>query len=159
MNERKATAKFLCLLVCILALAGCDRHDKERDEAIAKAEQARVETALEELQDERDELKETLGIISENWEKANSELTVATQAHNDLLNQVNELTNEKDSAIDQSKAAEEQIERLNEQLQEKTEENQKLQATTEDLEAQIKELSEHLVEQSEDEEVADGNNV
>ena len=70
MNERKATAKFLCLLVCLLVLAGCDRSARERDEAIAEAEQAkveltRVETALEEIQSERDELKKTIAKNSE----------------------------------------------------------------------------------------------
>ena len=31
MNEKKTTAKFLVLLVCMLVLTGCDRSAKERD--------------------------------------------------------------------------------------------------------------------------------
>ena len=171
MNKRKGTVKFLCLLVCLLVLTGCDRSAKERDKALAeaeraKAELARAEATLEEIQNERDELKDNLAIISENWEKANSELISITQAHDDLLNQIDELTNERNSAIGLSKDTKEQIERLSKQLQEKTKESQEyqewvkeLQVTIEDLELQIQELSEQPVEQLEDEEVADGNNV
>ena len=57
MNDKRATIKFMCLLICLLILTGCDRSAKERDQAIAEAEQAkaelaRVETALEEIQNE-----------------------------------------------------------------------------------------------------------
>ena len=147
MNERKATAKFLCLLVCLLVLTGCDRSAKERDKAIAeakkaKAELARVEALLEEIQSER-ELKENLAAVSENWGKANSELTAVTQAHDDLLDQINKLTNERDTAVAEAEDFEAMVKKLTEQLQDKIKEVyeyeqwvKELQATIEDLEDQ-----------------------
>ncbi|MHC4462150.1 MAG: SAM-dependent methyltransferase [Planctomycetota bacterium] len=163
MNGRKLVFSLLVLLICLLALAGCDRGTKGRDKAVAeaekaKAELARVEAIIEEIQSERDELKENLATISENWEKANSELVVVTQAHDDLLDQVNELTNERDSAILQAKDAKAQAERLGEQLKEKTEELRayeewvkELQATIKDLEGQIEEIDNQSTEQSAEE--------
>ena len=126
-ERRKATAKFLCLLVCLFVLTGCDRSAKDRDKAIAEAEQAkaelaRVETALEETQSERDELKENLAAVSENWGKANSELTAVTQAHDDLLDQINKLTNERDTAVAEAKDFEAMVKKLTEQLQDKIKE-------------------------------------
>jgi len=163
MTKWKPTFEFLLLLVCLLALTGCDGSKQERDKAVeeaekAKAELARVEAIIEEIQSERYELKENLATISENWEKANSELVVVTQAHDDLLDQVNELTNERDSAILQAKDAKAQAERLGEQLKEKTEELRayeewvkELQATIKDLEGQIEEIDNQSTEQSAEE--------
>ncbi len=163
MTKWKPTFEFLLLLVCLLSLTGCDGSKQERDKAVAeaekaKAELARVEAIIEEIQSERDELKENLATISENWEKANSELVVVTQAHDDLLDQVNELTNERDSAILQAKDAKAQAERLGEQLKEKTEELRayeewvkELQATIKDLEGQIEEIDNQSIEQSAEE--------
>jgi tRNA/tmRNA/rRNA uracil-C5-methylase (TrmA/RlmC/RlmD family) len=148
MNDKKTTAKFLCLLVCLLLLTGCDRSAKERDKAIAEAEQAkaelaRVETTLEETQSERDELKETIARISEELEKTKSELLAAMQTQEEPESQLNEVTNQRDSAIEQVKNAKEQVETLSEQLKEKAKEIREykqwvkeLQATIEDLEDQ-----------------------
>jgi methylase of polypeptide subunit release factors len=139
MTKKKLTIKFLILLLCSLVLAGCDNSVEERDKAVAEAEKAKTELAqvkaeLEETQSERDELKENLATVSENWEKANSELTAVTQAHDDLLEQVNELTDERDSAIDQAKDAKATIEKEKDgDIRELVEWVKELQATTEDL--------------------------
>ena len=145
MTKKKLTIKFLILLLCSLVLAGCDNSVEERDKAVAEAEKAKTELAqvkaeLEETQSERDELKENLATVSENWEKANSELTAVTQAHDDLLEQVNELTDDRDSAIDQAKDAKATIEKLSIRLKEKDGDIRELvewvKATIEDLEDQ-----------------------
>ena len=171
MNERKVTASFLGLLVCLLILAGCDNKAEERDKAVVKAEKvkaelASAETALEKLRNERDELKGNLAIISENLEKANSELIAVNQT---LQEQVNRLTSERDSAVSQAEDARTEAGKLSEQLKEEVKGNleyqewvRELQVTIEGLEAQIKELSELPVEQVQDEmvegeEVEDGN--
>ena len=139
MTKKKLTIKFLILLLCSLVLAGCDNSVEERDKAVAEAEKAKTELAqvkaeLEETQSERDELKENLATVSENWEKANSELTAVTQAHDDLLEQVNELTDERDSAIDQAKDAKATIEKEKDgDIRELVEWAKELQATIEDL--------------------------
>ena len=166
MNKRKVAINFLCLLVCLLVLTGCDRSAKERDKALAEAEKAKaklvkIEAAFKKLQDVKDELDESFGIIYEKWEKASTELEAVTQAHNGLLVQIDELTNERDTAINQAKEFEEKVDRITPQLQEKSKENQEfqewvkeLQATIEDLESQFEESVEQL-----EEEVTDGNNV
>ena len=142
MTKKKLTIKFLILLLCSLVLAGCDNSVEERDKAVAEAEKAKTELAqvkaeLEETQSERDELKENLATVSENWEKANSELTAVTQAHDDLLEQVNELTDERDSAIDQAKDPKATIEKNKDgDISELVEWVKKLQATIEDLRGQ-----------------------
>jgi len=149
MAKGKLAIGFLILSLCSLALPGCDRSAKERDEAIAeaekaKAELARVEALLEEIQSERDELKENLAAVSENWGKADSELTAVTQAHDDLLDQINKLTNERDTAVAETGDFEAVVKKLTEQLQDKIEEVyeyeqwvKELQATIEDLEGQV----------------------
>jgi len=142
MTKWKPTFEFLLLLICLLALVGCDKAAKERDKAVAEVEKAKTELAqvkaeLEETQSERDELKENLATVSENWEKANSELTAVTQAHDDLLEQVNELTDERDSAIDQAKDPKATIEKNKDgDISELVEWVKKLQATIEDLRGQ-----------------------
>lgn len=183
MNERKVTASFLFFLACLLIFAGCDNKAEERDKAMveaekAKAELASAETALEKLQNERDELRGDLAVISENLEKGDSELITLNQT---LQEQVNRLTSERDLAVGRAEDARSEAGRFSEQLKEEVKDNQEyqgwvkeLQATIEGLEAQIKELSELPVEQIqdemveyedvadevvEDEEVADGNNV
>ena len=139
MTKKKLTIKVLILLLCSLVLAGCDNSVEERDKAVAEAEKAKTELAqvkaeLEETQSERDELKENLATVSENWEKANSELTAVKQAHDDLLEQVNELTDERDSAIDQAKDAKATIEKEKDgDIRELVEWAKELQATIEDL--------------------------
>ena len=148
MNKNKVTLNFLVLLFCLLTLTGCKNTAKERDRAIAeakkaKAELARVEALLEEIQSERDELKENLAAVSENRGKANSELTAVTQAHGDLLDQINKLTNERDTAVAKAEDLEAMVKKLTERLQGKIKEVyeyeqwvKELQATIEDLEGQ-----------------------
>jgi tRNA/tmRNA/rRNA uracil-C5-methylase (TrmA/RlmC/RlmD family) len=162
-------------------LAGCKATAKERDNAVAEAEKAKAELAkaeaiIEEIRSEREKLKEYFDIIFENWEKANSELVVVIQAHDDLLDQVKALTKERDSAIVQAKDAKlqakdaklqakdaklqardakVQVERLVERLKGKTEELRayeewvkELQATIESLEGQIIAIDNQLAKES-----------
>ena len=177
MKEKKATVKFLCLLVCLLVLIGCDRSSEERDKAIAKvgkaiaetgrakAELARVEAALGKTQSERDALEETIAEISEKLENSNSELVASLQAQEQWQAKFDELTKQHDVAIVEISKKQTTVEKLEEQLKEKTAEIseyeqwvKELQATIEYLENQIDQMSEQSAEQS-DEEVADGNNV
>ena len=166
MNKRKVIMKFLCLLICAFVLTGCDRSAKERDKAVAEAEKARaelvkMEAAFKKLQDVKDELDESFGIIYEKWEKASTELEAVTQAHNGLLVQIDELTNERDTAINQAKEFEEEVNSISSQLQEKTKENQEYQEWVKELQAAVEELESQFEEPAEqlEEDVIDGNNV
>jgi chromosome segregation ATPase len=168
MSRKKVTAKLLCLLVCLLVLTGCDRSTKEmaiEEAEKAKAELVKAEAAIKKLQNQRNQLKEDLDTVSENWRKDNSELTAIKKAHNDLLNRVGRITEEWNSAINKAGDAQEQIQELSRQLREKNQENQEyqewikeLQATIDDLENQISQMSEQFNEEL-DEEITDGNNV
>ncbi|MHC4396786.1 MAG: methyltransferase domain-containing protein [Planctomycetota bacterium] len=160
MKRRKVTLKFLCLLVCVLVLTGCDRSAKERDKAIAEAEQAkaelaRVETALEEAQNERDELKKTITKVSEELEKTRSGATTILKLYEALKIQSVELTNERDAAVAEAKDAKETVKKLSDQLKEKAEEIlefgewvKELQATIKYLKGQVEKIDNQSSEQS-----------
>ena len=170
MNQEKETTRLMCLVVCLLVLAGCNRGAKDRDKAIAEAEQARaelarVETALEETRSERDGLKENIDEIYEELEEPKSKLLAAMQTQEKLENQLIKLTNQRNSAIEQAKEAGVQVATLNKQLKERIKENQdyeewveELQENIRNLEGRIEEMEEQSIEQL-DEEVTDGNNV
>jgi ribosomal protein L11 methylase PrmA len=171
MYGRKSALKFMVLLVCPLTLVGCKNAAAERDKAVAEAERtkaklAKVKAIMEEIRSERDELKETLYTVSGNWEKANSELVVFTQAHDTLRDQVKELTKERDSAIVQATDAKAQVESLAIQLIEKTEELRayeewvkELQATINYLEGQVENVNNPWMEQSAEEASEQSNNT
>jgi ribosomal protein L11 methylase PrmA len=171
MYGRKSALKFMVLLVCPLTLVGCKNAAAERDKAVAEAERAKAKLAkvkaiMEEIRSERDELKKALYTVSGNWEKANSELVVFTQAHDTLRDQVKELTKERDSAIVQATDAKAQVESLAIQLIEKTEELREyeewvkeLQATINYLEGQVENVNNPWMEQSAEEASEQSNNT
>ncbi len=145
MNERKTTAKFLCLLVCLLTLAGCKGTAKESDKAIAeaekaKAELARVKAVLEETQSERDQLKEDMAEVSGELENTKSELIAAIQAQEQRQAEFDELTKQRDAAIAKVKETQATVEKLREQLKEKTAEIREYDGWVKELQATAKEL-------------------
>ena len=145
MNERKATAKLLCLLVCLLTLAGCKDTAKESDKAIAgaekaKAELARVKAVLEETQSERDQLKEDMAEVSGELENTKSELSAAIQAQEQRQAELDELTKQRDAAIAKVKETQATVEKLREQLKEKTAEIREYEGWVKELQATVKEL-------------------
>jgi len=164
MKKGKLTIMFLVVLGCSLILAGCDGGEKEKDEAIAEAAEARAnlakaQVALAKTEKEKDNLK--------------SELAAVTQAQEELQYQVTELTVERDAAIAKAKDAQAIVEGLREQLREKTEEireleewNKELQATIQELQGRSEQIDEQMGEElyeepneESNEGIADGNNV
>jgi tRNA/tmRNA/rRNA uracil-C5-methylase (TrmA/RlmC/RlmD family) len=184
MMRHSVILRLMPVLLCLFALASCDRSAKERDEALAevqklRAELAKSETTMEEIQDEtdklranltmtsgeledtlaeRDSLKENLSVISEELEDAKSELATAIQAYDELYEQVYELVAERNAAIAWAKDVQTTIEELSNQLREKTSQlpeleqwNMELQSTVEDIESQIEEIYQLSIEQSTEE--------
>ena len=101
MKKGKLTIMFLAVLGCSLILAGCDGGEKEKDEAIAEAAEARAnlakaQVALAKTEKEKDNLK--------------SELAAAIEARAKLQEQVSELAKGRDEAVAKAKIAEEQVE-------------------------------------------------
>lgn len=180
MMQRSAVRKLTAVLLCLLAMAGCDRSAKERDDALIEVQKLRAElvkaqTALEGIQDERDELntnytitseeledtqaerdelKESLAVISEELENTKLELATAIQAYDKLYEQIYELVADRNAAIAWVNEVQEKIEELSNQLTKKTSQlpeleqwNMELHATIEDLEAQIEEINRQSIEQ------------
>jgi len=172
MNEKKATAKFLCLLVCLVVLTGCDRSAEERNEALAEAEKAKAELAevkilLSKAQRERDGLKEEMARISEEWEQDRSKLAASVaQAEGELQEMVDRLTQERDIAIARAITAEASVKRLNNEIRELSEWNEELQVAIQQLQSQIEQMYDQPGEESyeepneqAEEEVSDESNV
>ena len=181
MMRHSLILRFIPVLLCLFALAGCDRGAEERDRALAEAQKLRtelvkVQTALEEIQDEvdklranltitseelkdaqaeRDELKESLAVTSEELEDSKSEHATAIQVYDELYEQVYELVAERNAAISWANEVQATIGELSNQLREKTSQlpeleqwNMELHATIEDLEDQIEEIYQRSIEQS-----------
>ena len=178
MNERKATAKFLCLLGCLLILAGCDRSAKKRDKAVseaadAKAELTEVKADLEKTKSERDKLKESMAGFTDALEDAKSKLTNMMQIQEDLEQQVVELTKQRDTAFVKLQDTQAMVTTLRSQLGEKATEINKLtqwnsewQAVVQELQSQIEQAGETAIEEPNEvpdeqlqEEVINENNV
>jgi tRNA/tmRNA/rRNA uracil-C5-methylase (TrmA/RlmC/RlmD family) len=149
MRKRKVTLKFLILLVCLLTLAGCKDTAKEKDKALAEAEKVKAElerlkAKLKETQSERDQLREAIAEVSEEFENTKLELTTAIQSQERWQTKFEEVAKQRDVAIAKVKETETTAERLWEQLKEETaaiREYQQwvkeLQSTIADLEGQV----------------------
>ena len=147
MAKSKIILAFLLILVCSLFLSGCDKRAKDREDSVIREELEEVKFALGKTQNERDQLKEDILELSEQWEKAKADMAIIAEAYEQVQGQVEELVSERDKAIDVVKDAPVTIEKLKQQLKENTEQIleyeewvKELQATIEELEEQIRDM-------------------
>ena len=179
MMRYSVTLKLMPVLLCLFALAGCDRSAKERDRALAQAQKLRaelvkVQTALEEVQDERDELntnytitseeledaqaerdqlKESLAMITEVLQNSKSKLADAIQVKGDLEYQIAGLTREQNTAIALEEEDRSMIERLTGQLEEKDDAIRELEQWNVELQATVQKLRNYIEQMEEQIEV------
>ena len=109
---------------------------------------------MEDPLDEKDELKKSLAIISEELEEAKSGLWAYDRAYDELYKQVHELAIERNGAIALANGVHarigglsNQLREINSHLPELEQWNMELQATVEELEVQIEEINSGSTEQ------------
>jgi len=149
MAKRKLTLKFLVLLFFLPPIAGCDRSDREREEATeAKAELEKIRTVLQKTQSRRDQLEQDLADIAEAWDKAKSELAVVKEAYRKLQARSDQLAKERDAAIVKARDAQEMVQNLSNQLKQKEADIREFEQWVKEFQATITE-QENYIEQIE----------
>jgi len=172
MTKAKLILNLTTLLICLVVVNGCGRSAKERGKAVAEAEKAKAELAevkvlLSKAQRERDELKEEMAGISEEWEQDRSKLAASVaRAEGEFQDMVDRLTRERDIAIARAKTAEASVKGLNNKIRELSEWNEELQVAIQQLQGQIEQMYEQAGEElygepneQLEQELADENNV
>lgn len=153
MTKAKLILNLTTLLICLVVVNGCGHSAKERDKAVAEAKKAKAELAevkalLSKAQRERDELKEEMAGISEEWEQDKSKLAASVeQSEGELQDMVDRLTQERDIAIARAKTAEAAVKRLNNEVRELSEWNEELQAAIQRLQGQLEQMDEQADEE------------
>ena len=97
MGKANMVSKLVLLSICLAVLTGCGKSAKERDEALAELEKAKIQLArtnaqLEQARNERDQMSERMADVLEGLEKIKSGLANDMQAQEILQEQNNELT-------------------------------------------------------------------
>lgn len=147
MTKTKLILELVTLSVLFLTVLGCERSAKDKAVAEAmkaKAELEQIKIVLVRTESEKDQLEKDMASISENWEKAESELTAVTKAHDKLQYQVKQLIDERSAAIAKAKDAQATIQNLSSQLKEKIAEVREFEEWVKELQATIAQLENYI---------------